>query len=331
MKSILSTNQQPAAQPPVQSRFKLGHHASTVWNQLGMVIILILLCIVMSVMAPNFLDSSNLTNILKQVSVTAILAAGMTIVILTGGIDLSVGSIVALSGVVSVMASQTGINPILAMLLGVGAGYLVGFINGVFTAKIGLPAFIVTLASMTYVRGLAYVTSGGYPVVLESNTFRFIGSGSILSIPTPIYLMILVYIVMFLVLKYTMFGRHIYAIGGNEEAARLTGIKVKKTLVNVYSISGLLAGLGGVVLAGRLYSGQPTAGNMYELDAIAAVILGGSKLTGGVGKIQGTIIGVLIMGVITNGLTLMDVSYYWQLVVKGGVIVSAVLIDRLRS
>ncbi|MCP3028478.1 ribose ABC transporter permease [Halobacillus sp. A5] len=310
---------------------KFGQNVTLVWNQLGMILILILLCIVMSFVAPNFLDGSNLTNILKQVSVTAILAAGMTIVILTGGIDLSVGSIVALSGVVSVMASQAGVHPVLAMLAGVGAGYLVGFINGVFTAKAGLPAFIVTLASMTYVRGLAYVSSGGYPVVLESNTFRFIGSGSILGIPTPIYLMALVYLVMFYVLKYTMFGRHIYAIGGNAEAARLTGIKVKKTLVNVYSISGLLAGLGGVVLAGRLYSGQPTAGNMYELDAIAAVILGGSKLTGGVGKIQGTIIGVLIMGVITNGLTLMDVSYYSQLVVKGGVILAAVLIDRVRS
>ncbi|WP_163531308.1 ABC transporter permease [Halobacillus ihumii] len=309
----------------------MGKNLATLWNRLGMIIILILLCIVMTIMAPNFLEASNITNILKQVSVIAILAAGMTIVILTGGIDLSVGSIVALSGVVSVMASQAGINPFLAMILGMGVGYLIGFINGFFTAKIGLPAFIVTLGSMTYVRGLAYVSSGGYPVVLESSTFKFIGAGSILSIPTPIYIMLFVYVVMFLVLKYTMFGRHIYAIGGNEEAARLTGIKVKKTLVNVYSISGLLAGLGGVVLAGRLYSGQPTAGNMYELDAIAAVILGGSKLAGGVGKVQGTIIGVLIMGVITNGLTLMDVSYYWQLVVKGGVIVSAVLIDRLRS
>ncbi|WP_431801053.1 ABC transporter permease [Halobacillus andaensis] len=327
MKSALSPNPQPT--PPQGMKF--GQNVTLVWNRLGMILILILLCIVMSFVAPNFLDASNLTNILKQVSVTAILAAGMTIVILTGGIDLSVGSIVALSGVVSVMASQAGVHPVLAMLLGVGAGYLVGFINGVFTAKAGLPAFIVTLASMTYVRGLAYVSSGGYPVVLESNTFRFIGSGSIFGIPTPIYLMMLVYLIMFYVLKYTMFGRNIYAIGGNAEAARLTGIKVKKTLVNVYSISGLLAGLGGVVLAGRLYSGQPTAGNMYELDAIAAVILGGSKLTGGVGKIQGTIIGVLIMGVITNGLTLMDVSYYSQLVVKGGVILAAVLIDRVRS
>ncbi|WP_369345584.1 ABC transporter permease [Caldalkalibacillus mannanilyticus] len=255
----------------------------------------------------------------------------MTIVILTGGIDLSVGSTVALSGVISVMISAAGVNPFLAMAAGVAVGYAVGFINGFFIAKANLPAFIVTLGSFTYVRGLAYVISAGYPIVLYSEHFKFIGAGNILGVPFPIYIMLFVYAVMFWMLNYTMFGRHIYAIGGNEEAARLTGIKVKSTLINVYSISGLLAGLGGIVLAGRLYSGQPTAGQMYELDAIAAVILGGTSFTGGVGKIQGTIIGVLIMGVISNGLTLMDVNYYWQLVVKGGVIVAAVLLDRLRA
>jgi ribose transport system permease protein len=296
-----------------------------------MIIILALLCVILSFTAPNFLEVSNLLNVLKQVSIIAILAAGMTIVILTGGIDLSVGSTVALSGVVSVMASVAGVNTFLAMLIGIGTGYAVGLINGVLTAKAKLPAFIVTLGSFTYVRGLAYVISGGYPIALQATGFKFVGAGYIFGIPVPIYIMVVVYVIMFLVLKYTMFGRHIYAIGGNQEAARLTGIKVEKSLINVYSISGLLAGLGGVVLAGRLYSGQPTAGQMYELDAIAAVILGGTSLTGGVGKIQGTIIGVLIMGVISNGLTLMDVNYYWQLVVKGGVIITAVLIDRLRA
>ncbi|PGY06611.1 ribose ABC transporter permease [Bacillus sp. AFS031507] len=301
------------------------------WNRLGMIMILILLCVVLSFTAPNFLETANMLNVLKQVSIIAVLAAGMTIVILTGGIDLSVGSTVALSGVISVMVSSAGVNPVIAMISGVAVGYAVGLINGFFTAKTKLPAFIVTLGSFTYVRGLAYVISGGYPIVLQNETFKFIGGGAIFGIPTPIYIMVFVYMVMFYVLKYTMFGRHIYAIGGNEEAARLTGIKVEKSLINVYSISGLLAGLGGVVLAGRLYSGQPTAGQMYELDAIAAVILGGTSLTGGKGKIQATIIGVLIMGVISNGLTLMDVNYYWQLVVKGGVIVAAVLLDRLRG
>ncbi|KKI92712.1 ribose ABC transporter permease [Bacillus sp. SA1-12] len=318
-----------SASPP--QSLQVGNILHGLWNRLGMIMILLLLCVVLSFTAPNFLDTANMLNVLKQVSIIAILAAGMTIVILTGGIDLSVGSTVALSGVISVMVSAAGVNPILAMLSGAAVGYAVGLINGFFTAKTKLPSFIVTLGSFTYVRGLAYVISGGYPIVLQNETFKFIGGGAIFGVPTPIYIMLLVYGVMFFVLKYTMFGRHIYAIGGNEEAARLTGIRVEKTLINVYSISGLLAGLGGVVLAGRLYSGQPTAGQMYELDAIAAVILGGTSLTGGKGRIQGTIIGVLIMGVISNGLTLMDVNYYWQLVVKGGVIVAAVLLDRLRG
>lgn len=302
-----------------------------IWNRLGMLIILGLLCVFLSIAAPNFLDVNNVLNIFKQVSIIAVLAAGMTVVILTGGIDLSVGAVVALAGVTSVMASQAGVNPVIAMLSGIAIGYGVGLINGFFTAKAKLPAFIVTLGSFTYARGLAYVISGGYPIVLESQVFKFFGAGKVFGIPSPVYIMVIVYIVMFYVLKYTMFGRHVYAIGGNEEAARLSGIKVERVLLNVYSLSGALAGLGGVILASRLYSGQPTAGQMYELDAIAAVILGGTSLTGGRGRIQGTIIGVLIMGVISNGLTLMDVSYYWQLVIKGGVIVAAVLLDRLRS
>ncbi|QYR22367.1 ribose ABC transporter permease [Paenibacillus sp. sptzw28] len=301
------------------------------WNQLGMLIILVLLCILMAVFAPNFVEVSNVLNVLKQVSITAILAAGMTIVILTGGIDLSVGSTLALSGVLSVMLTNAGLNPILSMAAGAAAGYAAGAINGYFTAVTKLPSFIVTLGSMTYLRGLAYVISGGYPLVLQNNLFKFMGAGYMLGIPTPIYIMALVYVIMFFMLKYTMFGRHVYAIGGSEEAARLTGIKVEKTLINVYSFSGLLAGIAGVVMAGRLFSGQPMVGAGAELDAIAAVVLGGTSFVGGFGRIQGTIIGVLIMGVLTNGLTLLNVDYYWQLVVKGAVIVIAVLLDRLRS
>ncbi|PGL71002.1 ABC transporter permease [Bacillus sp. AFS055030] len=318
----------------VQTRSQSGNlkrASSILWNRLGMVFVLFILCLLLTFTAPNFLEAENILNVLKQVSIIAILAAGMTIVILTGGIDLSVGSTVALSGVISVMASSSGINPFLSMILGIVVGYLVGFINGFFIAKTKLPPFIVTLGSMTYVRGLAYVISGGYPIVLASEHFKFIGGGKILGIPTPIYITLVVYLIMAFILKYTMFGRHIYAIGGNEEAAHLAGIKVEKSLINVYSISGLLAGLGGVVLAGRVYSGQPTAGNMYELDAIAAVILGGTSFTGGKGRIQSTIVGVLIMGIITNGLTLMNVDYYWQLIVKGTVIIIAVLLDRLRG
>ncbi|PUA38004.1 ribose ABC transporter permease [Paenibacillus elgii] len=301
------------------------------WNQLGMLIILVLMCVLMAFITPNFMEVTNVINVLKQVSITAILAAGMTVVILTGGIDLSVGSTLALSGVLSVMLTNAGVNPVISMLAGAAAGYVVGAINGYFTAAVKLPPFIVTLGSMTYVRGLAYVISGGYPIVLQDVTFKYLGAGYFLKIPTPIYIMAFVYVVMYFILKYTMFGRHIYAIGGNQEAARLTGIKVEKTLIHVYSISGFLAGAAGVVMAGRLFSGQPMVGVGMELDAIAAVILGGTSFVGGFGRIQGTIIGVLTMGVLTNGLTLLNVDYYWQLVVKGAVIVVAVLLDRLRS
>ncbi|RUT31808.1 ribose ABC transporter permease [Paenibacillus zeisoli] len=302
-----------------------------VWNQLGMLIILILLCAIMAMFAPYFTEVHNILNILKQSSITAILAAGMTVVILTGGIDLSVGSTLALSGVISVMLTNAGIPPVLAMLTGAAVGYIAGFINGYFTAVTKLPAFVVTLGSMTYLRGIAFVISGGLPLVLTNKFFIFFGAGSMLGVPTPIYIMAVVYVIMFFVLKYTMFGRHLYAIGGNEEAARLTGIKVERTLINVYSISGLMAGIAGVVMAGRVISGQPNAGISFELDAIAAVILGGTSFVGGVGKIQGTIIGVLIMAVLSNGLTLLDVDFYWQMIVKGIVIVIAVLLDKFRN
>lgn len=300
------------------------------FNQLGMLIILLLLIAAMAAFAPNFNEVTNMLNILKQASITAILAAGMTIVILTGGIDLSVGSTLALSGVLSVMMTNAGVHPIIAMLAGVGVGCAAGAINGYLTAVPKLPSFVVTLGSMTYLRGLAFVISGGYPIVLENSLFKFAGAGYILGIPTPIYIMVLVYVIMFFVLKYTMFGRHIYAIGGNEEAARLTGIKVERSLIKVYAISGLLAGIAGVVMAGRLFSAQPTGGTGYELDAIAAVVLGGTSFVGGFGRIQGTIIGVLIIAVLTNGLVLLNVDFYWQMIVKGGVIVAAVLLDRIR-
>ncbi|RKL67293.1 ribose ABC transporter permease [Salipaludibacillus neizhouensis] len=301
-----------------------------IFDRLGMLIVLLLLIGIMSIFAPSFTDPGNIMNILKQSSITAILAAGMTVVILTGGIDLSVGSILALSGVVSVMLSNAGVPVPVAMAAGVAVGYAAGAINGYFTAVPKLPAFIVTLGSMTYVRGLAYVITGGYPVVLISENFKFIGAGYFLGVPTPVYVMTIVYIIMFIVLKYTLFGRHIYAVGGNEEASRLTGIKVERTLIHAYSISGLLAGLAGVVMASRLYSGQPMVGVASELDAIAAVILGGTSFVGGRGRIQGTIIGVFIIAVLTNGMTLLNVDYYWQQVVMGVVIILAVLLDRIR-
>jgi ribose transport system permease protein len=315
---------------PISLNWK-GRNLKQIWNRLGMFLILALLCVVLSILSPNFLETTNILNVFKQISIIAMLAAGMTFIILTGGIDLSVGSTLALSGVVSVMLIAKGVPSFISLLLGVIIGILAGALNGYLSAKTKLPPFIVTLGSYTYVRGLAYVISGGYPIVLNSPFIKFLGAGNIIGVPTPIYIMLLIYVISYFVLKYTMFGRHVYAIGGNEEAARLTGIKVERTLIYVYAISGLLSGLAGVVLAGRLFSGQPTAGIGFELDAIAAVILGGTSFTGGVGTIQGTLIGALIMGVLSNGLTLLDVNYYWQLVVKGAVIILAVLLDRLRK
>ncbi|AEI40568.1 ABC transporter permease subunit [Paenibacillus mucilaginosus] len=323
----MSANLQSAANPSLSLKKRI----LPVWNQLGMLIILVLLCVVLALFAPYFTETNNILNILKQSSITAILAAGMTMVILTGGIDLSVGATLALAGVISVMLSNAGVPAGIAMLTGAAVGYTAGAVNGYFTAVAKLPSFVVTLGSMTYLRGIAFVISGGLPVVLQDKLFIFFGSGSLFGIPTPIYIMAVVYIAMFFVLKYTLFGRHVYAIGGNEEAARLTGIKVERTLIHVYSISGLMAGIAGVVMAGRVISGQPNAGISFELDAIAAVILGGTSFVGGVGRIQGTIIGVLIMAVLGNGLTLLDVDYYWQLIVKGLVIVIAVLLDKLRN
>ncbi|MFB9330857.1 ribose ABC transporter permease [Paenibacillus aurantiacus] len=305
---------------------KLIHY----FNQLGMLIILLLLIAAMAVFAPNFTEVTNVLNILKQTSITAILAAGMTLVILTGGIDLSVGSILALSGVLSVIMTNAGLHPLLAMATGMGVGCAAGALNGYLTAVPKLPSFVVTLGSMTYLRGLAYVISGGYPIALENSLFKFLGSGYIFGIPTPIYIMLIIFAIMYFILNYTMFGRHIYAIGGNEEAARLTGIKVERSLIRVYAISGLLAGIAGIVMAGRLFSAQPTGGTGYELDAIAAVVLGGTSFVGGFGRIQGTLIGVLIIAVLTNGLVLLNVDFYWQMIVKGAVIVAAVLLDRIR-
>lgn len=320
-------NTQVTASPSISLRKKM----IPLWNQLGMLIILVLLCLVLALFAPYFTEASNMLNILKQSSITAILAAGMTLVILTGGIDLSVGATLALAGVISVMLSNSGVHPVTAMAAGAVVGYVAGAINGYLTAVAKLPSFVVTLGSMTYLRGIAFVISSGLPVVLQNKLFIFFGAGTLLGIPTPIYIMAVVYIAMFFVLKYTMFGRHVYAIGGNEEAARLTGIKVERTLIHVYSLSGLMAGIAGVVMAGRVISGQPNAGISFELDAIAAVILGGTSFVGGIGRIQGTIIGVLIMAVLGNGLTLLNVDYYWQLIVKGLVIVIAVLLDKLRN
>ncbi|MGZ2223611.1 ABC transporter permease subunit [Glutamicibacter nicotianae] len=301
------------------------------WDRYGILAVLLILVVLMSVFAPNFLSMSNGLNVMRAVSINAILAAGMTLVILTGGIDLSVGSVVALSGVSSVLLWTAGTPAILAVILGIIVGALTGLVNGTLVAYLGLPAFIVTLGALTYIRGLSYSLTDAQPLIASELGFRGLGNGGIAGIPTPVVLMVVVYAVLWFVLERTTFGRHIYAIGGNREAARLAGIKVRWTLTRVYLIMGACAGLAGVIFAARVESGQPKAGEGYELDAIAAVVLGGTSLMGGRGRIVGTLIGALIIGVLSNGLVLMNVPFFYQLIVKGAVIVVAVGIDGLKN
>ncbi len=314
-----------AAQVTVRQRVYL------LWQELGMVAILVLLCIFMALFAPYFLTFSNLVNVAQQSSINAILAAGMTFVILTGGIDLSVGSGLAVAGVAAVWLAYRGVPGIIDVLAGLVIGCLCGWLNGVLIAKFKLLPFIVTLGALTYLRGVAYLFTGAYPIVVPNLSFGFLGNGFVGPLPWPVVIALLVYIVGYIVLNRTTFGRRVYAIGGNEQAARLTGINVDRILLLIYTISGLCMGIAGVIYAARLLSAQPTGGQSYELYAIAAVILGGTSFTGGVGSIVGTLIGALIIGVLNNGLVLMNVPFFYQLIIQGAVIIIAVLLDQLRT
>jgi ribose transport system permease protein len=284
----------------------------------------------MAFSSQHFLTFQNIINVARQVSINAILAAGMTFVILMGGIDLSVGSALAVAGVISVWLTTKGVPDVFALLAGVVTGGLCGALNGVLIAKFKLSPFIVTLGALTYLRGLAYVTTGAYPLIKNDLGFAFLGEGSVGFLPWPVIIAVAVFIIGYIVLKRTVFGRRIYAIGGNEQAARLSGINVDWILIGVYTISGVCAGIAGIIFSARLLSAQPTGGQGYELDAIAAVILGGTSFTGGLGSIVGTAIGALIIGVLNNGLVLMNVPFFYQLIIKGAVIVVAVLLDRIR-
>lgn len=300
------------------------------WDRAGIALVLVLLIALMAFIAPEFWSVDNALNVARAVSINAILAAGMTMVILTAGIDLSVGSTVALSGVAAVLLWTSGWPSWLAVVAGIGLGALAGLVNGVLTAYLVLPAFIVTLGAMTYLRGFAYSLTDGQPLVADMLPYRGLGNGTIALLPSPVFVMILVYAGAWFLLERMKFGRYIYAVGGNIEAARLAGIRVKAVLTTVYVIAGATAGLAGVIYSARVLSGQPTAGESYELDAIAAVVLGGTSLAGGRGRILGTLVGAFIIGVLSNGLVLMDVPFFYQLVIKGGVIVLAVALDSLK-
>nr|WP_122640180.1 ribose ABC transporter permease [Romboutsia sp. Marseille-P6047] len=293
---------------------------------------LVLLIAIVSVLNPSFLSPKNIMNILRQTSVNAVIAAGMTFVILTGGIDLSVGSILGISGAVCASLLVSGQNAIISVISALLVGSIVGFLNGFIISKGKLQPFIATLATMTVLKGLTLVYTNGNPITLGSNelamSFGKIGGGTILGIPTPAMIMIVVFMVCYYILHNTKMGRYTYALGSNEEATKLSGLNTDKIKIWVYTISGILASVAGVIITSRLYSAQPTAGSGYELDAIAAVVLGGTSLNGGKGKITGTIIGALIIGVLSNALNILDVSSYYQTMVKGAVILLAVLLDR---
>ena len=292
---------------------------------------LIVFSIIISFLSDRFMTGSNVFNILRQTSINAIIAVGMTFVILTSGIDLSVGSTFAFSGAVAAFLVGSGYNAIIALIAGLAVGCLIGLANGFIITKGKLQPFIVTLATMTIFRGATLVFTDGKPISAgyEANAdmFASIGNGYTFGVPNPILIMILVVAVGYFILRHTTFGRYVYAIGGNEEAAKLSGINVHRVKLFVYGISGLLAALAGIIITARLSSAQPTAGSGYELDAIAAVVLGGTSLAGGIGSIPGTIVGALIIGILNNALNLLNVSSYYQLLVKGLVILIAVLLD----
>ncbi|WP_245858772.1 ABC transporter permease subunit [Chryseomicrobium excrementi] len=291
---------------------------------------LFLIITIITILNPDFLSVNNLLNVLRQVSINAIIAFGMTFVILTGGIDLSVGSILALTGAVTAGMMAGGTDPILAMLLGLILGALLGAVNGILISKGNVAPFIATLATMTIYRGLTLVYTEGRPIsgLGDSLTFQMLGKGYFFGIPVPVVTMLVSFGILYFILKKTTFGRRVYAVGGNEEASKLSGIKTGRIKIYVYALTGFLSALAALILTSRLNSAQPTAGQMFELDAIAAVVLGGTSLTGGRGWIVGTLIGALIIGVLNNGLNLIGVSSFFQQVVKGLVILFAVLIDR---
>ena len=297
------------------------------YTLLGLVVFIALMVIVMAIVSPVFLSKENLINILRQVSLNGVLAVGLTFVILTGGIDLSVGSLVAVTGVIVGSMLINGYSALEAVVAGISISVLFGVFNGVMIAYCGLPPFIATLAGQTIGRGFALVFSDGKPYAVTDKAFLTIGKGSALGIPIPIWILFVVCLAAAIVLNKTTYGRHVYAFGGNRNATKLSGVKTRFVELIVYVLSALMAGIVGVILAARISSGQPTAGTGYELDAIAAVAIGGTSMSGGIGTLSGTILGFIIIGVLSNSLTLLNVSSFYQQIVKGAIILIAVLMD----
>ncbi len=301
-------------------------------ENMGILIGLAILCIILTIQSPVFLSKNNILNVLRQVATNLYIACGMTMIIILGGIDLSVGSVIALSGVVTGgLIAFDGASIIVAVVLGLIAGLLVGAFNGFVISTTTIPPFIVTLATMNIARGAAYVYTGGQPIRVMSDSFNFIGAGYVGEVPIPIIYLVVIILISFFIMSKSKLGRHIYAVGGNLQAAIFSGIKTKRVVFFAYFFSGLMASIAGIVLASRMFSGQPTAGQGAEMDAIAAVVLGGTSMSGGSGKIGGTVIGALVIGILSNGLNLMGINSFWQYIVKGVVILIAVYVDYFKK
>ncbi|HVO38731.1 MAG TPA: ribose ABC transporter permease [Spirochaetia bacterium] len=297
----------------------------------GILIAFVLIVIIMTILSPVFLTVTNVLNIIRQSSIYGIIAIGMTFVILTGGIDLSVGSILAIAGAIAAgsVKAGVGLGPTILIALGIGIGC--GLVNGTLVTVGRITPFVVTLGMMSIARGLTLIYTRGYPISGFHPTFRYLGGGDLIAIPFPIIVFIVTTVLAWLVLTQTRLGRYTYAIGGNEETVKLSGINAGVYKTIVYMISGAASAISALILTSRLNSAEPVAGTGYELDVIAAVVIGGTSLMGGRGSVWGTLIGALLIGVINNGMNLLGISPYFQLVVKGIIIIGAVLLDRLRQ
>ncbi|HHT09321.1 MAG TPA: ABC transporter permease [Atribacter sp.] len=301
------------------------------WDKIGILLVFIVVCVIFGILNPVFFNPLNIINVIRQVSIIGVMAVGMTLVILLGLIDLSVGSIVAFAGIIAAgfqvkWGGSLFLSLVIPLLVGAGIGYF----NGYVSTKGGIHPFIVTLGSMSIFRGATLLIAQGKPISGMSPAFRFIGAGMIGPIPFPVILFLGCVIIFGIMLKRTVFGRYIYAIGGNQEAALLSGIMVDRVKILTYTILGTLSGLSALILTSRLNSGELVAGQGYELDVIASVVIGGTSMMGGEGGVYGTLIGALLIGVISNGLNLLGVQPYWQMMVKGTIIILAVLMDRMK-
>lgn len=294
--------------------------------------ILIILIVIFSAASPNFLRINNILNVLRQVAVTSILTAGMTYVIISGGMDLTVGAYLGLAGVVvAKMMGDMALPVPVAVLITIVILTVIGVITGALIVGLNVSAIVITLGMMTVVRGLAYIISGGLPVYDIPESIVFLGQGYIMGIPVPVIIMLIIVLIMGLILKYTYFGRYVYSIGGNVEAAKLAGVSVNKITVSLYAISAFLAAIAGVILTGRISSGSPQSGTSTEMDVVTAVVIGGVSVNGGKGSMLGAFLGAVIIGVLTNGLTIINIGEYYQQVVKGAVLILAVAFDVLAN